>query len=133
MSYTRKWTDEEREIAMNVYETLRDCDLHDAVIVVEIQKELEKHGYTRTLDAVKMWKYKHVILKAMKQRGEKDMSCDLCCENDFDKFERGHSPDNHGFIISQNGLYYCDSGLGWEGIQINYCPKCGRKLNDDLL
>lgn len=60
-------------------------------------------------------------------------SCDLCCENDFDKFERGHSPDNHGFIISQNGLYYCDSELGWEGIRINLCPICGRRLNDDLL
>lgn len=70
MSYTRKWTDEEHEIAMNVYETLRDCDLHDAVIVTEIQKELEKHGYPRTLDAVEMWKYKHITLKAMKRRAD---------------------------------------------------------------
>lgn len=65
MSYTRKWTDEEHEIAMTVYKTLKDCDLHDAVIVAEIQKELEKHGYHRTLDAVEMWKYKHITLKAV--------------------------------------------------------------------
>lgn len=70
MAYTRKWTDEEHEIAMNVYETLRDCDLHDEVIVVEIQKELKKHGYPRTLEAVRMWKYKHITLKDMNRRSK---------------------------------------------------------------
>lgn len=26
------------------------------------------------------------------------------------------------------GIYYCDSELGWEGTEINYCPWCGEKL-----
>lgn len=59
-----------------------------------------------------------------------DMSCDLCRENEHGHIWNlcGNDPDNHGFRISENCLYYHDSELGWEGMQINYCPKCGRKL-----
>ena len=34
----------------------------------------------------------------------------------------------HGFSIEGGDLYYDDSMYGSEGIEINYCPICGRKL-----
>lgn len=52
--------------------------------------------------------------------------CDFCRDNESDKtWEAGGS---HEFRISQGCLYYYDEQTGWEGINIKYCPMCGRKI-----
>lgn len=34
----------------------------------------------------------------------------------------------HDFRVSDKTIYYYDSQFGWEGVEIKYCPFCGRKL-----
>lgn len=52
--------------------------------------------------------------------------CDFCKNKDDDTlWEAGGA---HEFRLYQNGLYYYDENTGWEGIEIEFCPKCGRKL-----
>lgn len=38
---------------------------------------------------------------------------------------------SHNFVVADNELYYHDTDEGWESIEINYCPWCGRKLSKD--
>jgi len=38
----------------------------------------------------------------------------------------------HEIYITGNALYYYDSLCGWEGIEIECCPMCGRKLKGDM-
>lgn len=37
----------------------------------------------------------------------------------------------HDFRIDGDTLYYFDVQLGWEGIEINFCPFCGRPLTEE--
>ena len=58
----------------------------------------------------------------------KDISkgCEFCCqEYSVDDWRHG-AP--HEFRIKNRGLYAYDVIYGWEGIQIKYCPICGRPL-----
>lgn len=55
------------------------------------------------------------------------MSCIHCRNNELPKYD-GIS---HEFVIVNDdtpSLMYNDSNLGWEGIEINFCPWCGEKL-----
>lgn len=55
------------------------------------------------------------------------MSCIHCKNNELPKYD-GIS---HEFVIVNDdtpSLMYNDSNLGWEGIEINFCPWCGEKL-----
>ena len=55
------------------------------------------------------------------------MSCIHCRNNELPKYD-GIS---HEFVIVNDdtpSLMYNDSDLGWEGIEINFCPWCGEKL-----
>ena len=50
--------------------------------------------------------------------------CEFCKDNEFDQtWDEGGA---HDFRISQNCLFYYDEQFGWEGMQINFCPVCGR-------
>lgn len=37
----------------------------------------------------------------------------------------------HDFRVSQNALFYHDSKYGWEGIEVKFCPMCGRPLTEE--
>lgn len=37
---------------------------------------------------------------------------------------------SHEIVISDGALFYYDSMLGWEGVNINFCPFCGRSITD---
>lgn len=54
--------------------------------------------------------------------------CDECAPKE-NPFLCSNYP--HNFVVVKNGLYYHDTEYGWEGIEINYCPWCGRKLSKD--
>lgn len=53
-------------------------------------------------------------------------SCDFCSTQytPSDWNEGGA----HDFRIRDDALYYYDSQCGWEGIEVKYCPMCGRGL-----
>lgn len=36
----------------------------------------------------------------------------------------------HDFRVSGNTLYYHDETFGWEGIEVSFCPICGRRLTE---
>ena len=45
--------------------------------------------------------------------------------------EIGQGDWNTMYILKQGGYYYIKAiGEGCVSVSINYCPKCGRKLND---
>ena len=37
----------------------------------------------------------------------------------------------HEFVLHNGALFYYDSDFGWEGINVNFCPFCGRMLSDN--
>ena len=61
-----------------------------------------------------------------------DSTHDICeiCRAEYSKEDWGIG-GAHDIRISENGLYYYDSQLGWEGIKINFCPWCGRCLREE--
>lgn len=38
-----------------------------------------------------------------------------------------------GFVIHDGAIWFNDSGDGWTGTAIYYCPMCGRDLEDDYV
>lgn len=38
---------------------------------------------------------------------------------------------SHDFRVSEGAIYYYDSEFGWEGVDANYCPWCGRPLTEE--
>lgn len=38
---------------------------------------------------------------------------------------------SHDFRVSQNELFYHDAKYGWEGIEVKFCPMCGRPLTEE--
>lgn len=53
-------------------------------------------------------------------------TCDICKNNDNKYYVLDE--DAYEFQIKYGGLYYYDSDRGWQGLRIDYCPKCGRRL-----
>lgn len=49
------------------------------------------------------------------------------CKNDSMNGE-GNS---HDFRVSEAAIYYYDSEFGWEGVDADYCPWCGRPLTEE--
>ena len=37
----------------------------------------------------------------------------------------------HDFRLNGNSLFYFDYVFGWEGIRVNFCPMCGRRLGEE--
>ena len=56
-------------------------------------------------------------------RAKKYKGCEYCNNKEL-PFPGGA----HEFLILDNAMYYYDATDGWEGIVIEYCPWCGRKL-----
>lgn len=40
-------------------------------------------------------------------------------------------PSAHELVIDGRDIYYHDTDDGWEGVEINFCPWCGRPLTDE--
>ncbi len=57
-----------------------------------------------------------------------ETGCDFCKET-VKSWESGGA---HDFRMNGNGLFYYDFQFGWEGITVNYCPMCGRRLDGTL-
>lgn len=55
--------------------------------------------------------------------------CDFCGYTELEGY-LPNKPIPHDFRVMGDGLYYADSVYGWEGITVNYCPMCGRKLTE---
>lgn len=52
--------------------------------------------------------------------------CPFCGEDDDLSLPAG----THDYRLVGNTLYHFDSQYGWEGLEINFCPLCGKALND---
>lgn len=74
-------------------------------------------------------------------RGSLSRRCSHCgCKSPRETTFCQHCNDNgkitgeggaHDFRIIGNAIYYYDPNFGWEGAKINYCPWCGRKLQEN--
>lgn len=54
--------------------------------------------------------------------------CSMCtAEHNPEDWGKGGA---HDFRIKEDGLYYFDAQFGWEGMDIKFCPNCGRPLTD---
>ena len=56
---------------------------------------------------------------------ETPRKCDFCREEALPDVDFAMS---HEFAVVGDSLYYADPEFGWEGIKVNFCPMCGRKL-----
>ena len=56
--------------------------------------------------------------------------CEFCCQ-EYSINDRRHGAP-HELRIENRDLYVYDVTYGWEGIQINYCPMCGRPLEREM-
>lgn len=59
-------------------------------------------------------------------------SCDYCDMKINSKILLSGSGSVRLLIMKQAGVEYYDDGYGWqdETMEINYCPMCGRKLEE---
>lgn len=65
-------------------------------------------------------------IRAIQEREECNKGCKFCCtEYSVDEWRTGKP---HEFRVEYSGLFDYTTQYGWEGIQINYCPMCGRAL-----
>lgn len=53
--------------------------------------------------------------------------CDICKPKEIIS-QSDFGP--HEFIVADDTLFWADSELGIEGVQIDYCPGCGRPLSE---
>ena len=55
--------------------------------------------------------------------------CIFCAEIDC----LPESDEFHGFAIHDGAMWFSDSEDGWVNTPIDYCPMCGRKLEDNYV
>ncbi len=100
----------------------------DSETTIEALAEIEYYagfsGKSAKLQAVN----RACELAAAVLRARTETNCDFCKEID----QSWDDGDAHEFRMNGNGLFYHDYLLGWEGIRVNYCPMCGRRLDGTL-
>lgn len=70
-------------------------------------------------------------IAAMKELKKRDNGCEFCTTRYANSDWSDHNSESHDSRVSEDELYYHDFELGWEGIKINFCPMCGRRLGGD--
>lgn len=65
-------------------------------------------------------------IEAIREREKQSEGC-IFCHTVYAK-EDWMEGGAHDFRLHEGALYYCDYHFGWEGMEIQYCPMCGRKL-----
>jgi len=88
---------------------------------------------------------KNEVLRMVSDK--KDKACSFCCRNSREKIKFFKHPNSHhyhtvfikdSYIDRDDGLMFVFGETDVEGytdgafIQINYCPKCGSKINNSL-
>lgn len=63
---------------------------------------------------------------AIREKLEREKGCESCCTEHTDWGEGGA----HDFRIHGDTLSYFDHAFGWEGVNIRFCPMCGRMLTE---
>ena len=60
------------------------------------------------------------------EQNERSKGCEFCRT----VYVKGDWADGgaHDFRLDKGVLYYHDAQFGWEGIRVNNCPMCGRRL-----
>lgn len=66
---------------------------------------------------------KPLTLEQLRERWER---CEHCRGNNELRY-----PSAHELVIDGRDIYYHDTDDGWEGVEINFCPWCGRPLTDE--
>ena len=63
------------------------------------------------------------------EREEQSKGCEYCRT----VYAKGDWADGgaHDFRLDKGVLYYNDAQFGWEGIRVNNCPMCGRRLKGE--
>lgn len=64
-----------------------------------------------------------LTLDQLRERWER---CEHCRGNNELRY-----PSAHELVIDGRDIYYHDTDDGWEGVEINFCPWCGRPLTDE--
>lgn len=72
-------------------------------------------------------KYYDRAISALQEREERNKGCEHC-NNKVVPFGEGGA---HDFRILGNAIYYYDEVFGWEGVEIELCPWCGRPLKGE--
>lgn len=67
-----------------------------------------------------------VAIEALTGINQQDTKCNFC------RAQTLENPGSHDFRVMGNSLYFHDSQFGWEGMEIQYCPKCGRGLPERM-
>lgn len=84
-------------------------------------------------DGVEAVRMSIVALRAQKEPAKLDRSrwegCEMC--NRTYRPPEWNGGGSHDFRVSQNALFYHDSKYGWEGIEVKFCPMCGKPLTEE--
>lgn len=103
-------------------------------VVNRLQAELEQARAERDAAVKELQKTKSVAFKAETSNGlcsgelttptYRQQGCDFCAGENKD----WNNTTAHDFRLNGDGLFYNDYQFGWEGIKVNFCPMCGRRL-----
>lgn len=104
--------------------------------LLQMQAELEQARAERDAAVKELQKTKSVAFKAETSNGlcsgklttptYRQQGCDFCAGENKD----WNNTTAHDFRLNGDGLFYNDYQFGWEGIKVNFCPMCGRRLED---
>jgi hypothetical protein len=111
--------------------------MEEAVRQMEmLQAKLEQARAERDAAVKELQKTKSVAFKAETSNGlcsgklttptYRQQGCDFCAGENKD----WNNTTAHDFRLNGDGLFYNDYQFGWEGIKVNFCPMCGRRLED---
>lgn len=70
-----------------------------------------------------------MIFRYDEQECDSTKPCIFCTEIDC----LPESDEFHGFAIHDGAMWFSDSEDGWVSTPIDYCPMCGRKLEDNYV
>lgn len=101
-----------------------------------IEEAIKTLGFIRIFDALELKKSLEmaiVALRAQKEPAKLDRSrwegCEMC--NRTYRPPEWNGGGSYDFRVSQNALFYHDSKYGWEGIEVKFCPMCGKPLTEE--
>lgn len=123
------------DFMQTIFQQAKELERRDRVIQ-ELEKELEQAKAERDAAVKELQKTKSVAFKAETSNGlcsgelttptYRQQGCDFCAGENKD----WNNTTAHDFRLNGDGLFYNDYQFGWEGIKVNFCPMCGRPLED---